>query len=505
MKNWQSIALAILFLLIASFLVTNLSLHKPLDHDENQFIASAVLFGDLGLLPYRDFAYFHMPYLIFIYAPLFRLSDHLLLLARLFSSASSIALLLMMFVIVYRIFAKHTPLSRLLLAGAAVAALMANPLYIHTTGLSWNHDFPVLLVVIAFWLFRHSLIAGGKSRTALVAGLALALATGIRLSFAPLWAGFLLLPLLLWEALGRKLVINRILYLSAGLLAGILPALFFLVVSPKAFLFGNFGYPGLNSLYRDALGYTRAMDLIGKLLYSLEILVHPGTLVVLICFVWFALRPGIFATAAARRSHLEAVFAALLLPFFAVGVFAATPSFPQYFYAPMPILILATFCAIRASEERRQRGISAAAIALLLTLFISLPSYPSMEDLFAPKSWVPQQIHRQGREIAALCSAQQKVLTLAPILALEGGRSIYPEFVTGPFAWRTAQFISAEERRAYGLIAPQDLSDFLEGSPPGLILTGFEWRDEVPLDEYARRMNYKKVPRKDQLRVWLAD
>ena len=55
------------------------------DHDEHQFVASGVLLAQDGLLPYRDFPYFHMPNLALVYAALFRLTDYYLLAARIFS------------------------------------------------------------------------------------------------------------------------------------------------------------------------------------------------------------------------------------------------------------------------------------------------------------------------------------------------------------------------------------------------------------------------------------
>src|SRR5690349_6190270 len=58
-------------------ILLGLSLCKRLDHDEHQFIASATLLARRGLLPYRDYPYFHMPHMVFIYAALFRFSDHL--------------------------------------------------------------------------------------------------------------------------------------------------------------------------------------------------------------------------------------------------------------------------------------------------------------------------------------------------------------------------------------------------------------------------------------------
>ena len=58
------------------------------DHDEHQFVASATLLARHGLLPYRDYPYFHVPYLVFVDAGLFRITPYLLLAAQFFSALS---------------------------------------------------------------------------------------------------------------------------------------------------------------------------------------------------------------------------------------------------------------------------------------------------------------------------------------------------------------------------------------------------------------------------------
>src|SRR5438105_3710278 len=96
------VALAVLLLLIAR------AMFKRLDHDEHQFIASAVMLSRRSLLPYRDYPHFHMPYLVAVYALLFKLSDHLLLTARLFSSACGFLIVLLVGSIAWKLFAQCT-------------------------------------------------------------------------------------------------------------------------------------------------------------------------------------------------------------------------------------------------------------------------------------------------------------------------------------------------------------------------------------------------------------
>src|SRR5436853_6215645 len=77
--------------IIVGLLLVAHGLFRELDHDEHQFVASGALLARHGLLPYRDYPYFHVPYLVFIYAAIFSATDHLLLAASLCSIFCSIA------------------------------------------------------------------------------------------------------------------------------------------------------------------------------------------------------------------------------------------------------------------------------------------------------------------------------------------------------------------------------------------------------------------------------
>jgi hypothetical protein len=83
-NNWIHIATGAFFALITVSLFA-IAMCRGLSRDEHQFIAAGALLATEGLLPYRDFPYFHVPNLIFVYAGLFRCSSYLLLTSRLFS------------------------------------------------------------------------------------------------------------------------------------------------------------------------------------------------------------------------------------------------------------------------------------------------------------------------------------------------------------------------------------------------------------------------------------
>src|SRR4051812_47925049 len=88
-------------LVCAFALIFAKSMSRGLNFDENVFIASAALWSRAGLMPYRDFHYNHLPTLLFIDGLLFKISDHLLLIARLFSCICAAVLVAIVFTIAY--------------------------------------------------------------------------------------------------------------------------------------------------------------------------------------------------------------------------------------------------------------------------------------------------------------------------------------------------------------------------------------------------------------------
>ena len=57
-----------LWLLLALALAA-LAMARPIDHDESQYVAAAVLSAH-GLMPYRDFAYLQTPLQPLLFAPI---------------------------------------------------------------------------------------------------------------------------------------------------------------------------------------------------------------------------------------------------------------------------------------------------------------------------------------------------------------------------------------------------------------------------------------------------
>jgi hypothetical protein len=517
-----------------ALLLPAVALVKPPDHDEQMYVAAAALLSRGAGLPYRDFPFFQMPILELAYAALFRLADHLLLAARLLNAALAVAGLAVLFALVWRRFRAAGPYAALAAGAATVALVVGNGPVTFATGLAWNHDLPVLLTLLAMGLFPGAgpPDSGGSrrfGRTArlVAAGAALGLAIGARLAFAPAVLPFLLAALLPgadgrqaagWAAPGLR----RAGALAAGVVLGLAPVLGLAVLAPRAFLFDNFTYHLRNAAYWQAAGQTVAMTLPGKLAYLGDVLRgQPACLALLGAYGGFAI-PALVAVVRRGQigAHGDLLQAATLAPCLLAGALVPTPTWYQYFYAPVPFLALAAALGLGALREPAIRvpgrgarwGLLALGLAAVPALINGAQVYSGyLRDgaVLQPAGWVPMQAHRVGEEIRQLLDARgtpgagRRVLTLAPLYPLEGGLAIYPALAAGPFAWRVAPLLPAGERQAFAVVGAADLETLVGRDPPAAVLTGAEGGLEDALTGYAQAHGYRPVRLSTGLTLWM--
>ena len=479
---------------------------RSLDHDEHQFVTAGVMLARYGLLPYVDYAYFHAPTLVFLYALLFSDTTHYLLIARSFSALCSSLLVLIVFLFTYRLFAEGVPWRRLVIAVAAALALMAAPLFLYTSGRAWNHDLPLLLAVLAFLCHTRGLKPDANNRWFGVSGLLVALAGSTRLTFAPMTLP-LAAAICLWPggATPRTRVYGLLAF-GAGALLGSLPALLFLVADPASFWFGNVEYARLNTLYRQATGYDQRMSIVEKLTAfgQNHLLYEPGNLLILAAYLRFGLPSG----ARHRQANAWLMLMAGVLVTLLIGALAPTPAWPQYYYALFPFLLLGALYGMRHHGQAwlaRPAFQWATMTALVLAIWLTGPDYTRLPRLFEPDKWNPVQFHKAGEQVATLAGPDARVLTLASALPLEGGAQIYPELTTGAFMLRAGRFAAEAERARLHLVDPARLDEWLAPQPPHAVLTGVhrgQVVDEEPLVDFATQHGYIPL-RLDEETLWL--
>jgi 4-amino-4-deoxy-L-arabinose transferase-like glycosyltransferase len=481
------------------------NMRKELSHDEHMYVAGGYLLARALLAPYRDFPYLQMPGLAFAYTGVFLGTDHLLLAARLFNTVCGMLSALVLFFTGSHLFRAAGYPVRFLAAAGSVVLLIANPIFLYSSGVAWNHDLPVLLVVLAaslFWL-AHGRTA--PSRLVAAAGLAVGLAISTRLAFAPVLLPFAVAALFLPGASGQQKRLYMLGAFAMGVLVGLLPAVVTAGLAPDRFLFDNVRYHGLSEVYWRQLGNSRAMSLPGKLAYLWEVVREPGSLEPALGAMLFAL----LAVAASLRAKGAGLFQLALVVSLAlclaVGALGPTPTWYQYYYPPIPFVVLGlTYGAsiLYASGRAGKWGMALFALIVLAAGAAGLQGYARLNPSLRLEDWVPSQVHRVGLEIKGAVG-RGRVLTLAPLFPLEGGAGIYEQLAAGPFTWRVAGQLPAVERQRLGVVGGDDLAALLGIERPAGILTGLEVSLEGPLVEYAQAHGYRARQLSNGATLWL--
>jgi len=481
--------------------IFGLAMGRSLSHDEHQHLAAGMLVANEGLWPYRDFPYLHTPVLPLVYGLFLGHCEHLLLATRLFSTICASLIAGALFLAAFRAFSGMKPIVRIGLSALVPALLVTSPVVVFAAGRTSNHELSILFALLATFCQLAAIRDPDRVAPLFFSGLLLALAMGTRVTFAPLVAPFLASVFLLSSGKAR---IARVLAFAAGGVIGALPVLWLFHEAPSRFLYGVLQFSQTNLDYRGATGSPQNMTLPTKLRFFVKEIVVPNYAVfaaafgTLIVFEWQRRRERI----ALPR---ELVFLLWLLPFLLAGSLAPSPAFEQYFFALIPFLLLVgIFCAARihAGAFAARSTAAVCVVAIAASAIVAWPDYRSFRGIFSPQEWTPVRRHNEAREL--LNYPAEKILTLAPIHVLEAGLRIEPAFVTGPFAWRVADFVGASKRRRLGLVGAEDLESYLAAHPVDAILVGHEQRWESALVLYARRHGYRRVTMGDEEEaIWL--
>jgi hypothetical protein len=476
------------------------AMNRSFNHDEHQFVTPAVLLTRDGLLPYRDYPYFHMPNQVYLYAALTWWTPYKLLVARIIQALCGTAIAVLLFATGWRLLGRLDPPGRWLTAGGLLLVLVSSRLFRYTDGLAWNHETSTLCALAALLLHLRGL-SGPRPTSLALSGLLLGCAIGIRLSFAPVAVPFLLSFWLSRSLVRRGQRLGGLLLWGLGMTVGLLPAIVPLVTVPSQFIFGNLGYPRLSALLVH-------VTLPEKLLFFLHKLVdHPADAVLLFLSLYCAT----FALWQARAwsgSHRDAVLLTLgVLMMLVPGVLAPTPPQLQHAFPLLPFMALVVvyiFASAPVPPTARWTRLTGA--ALIIAAAIDLPvNYQKLPSLLIPSHWTPMREHEVGERIRSATAPGALVLTTTPIDPIEGGLSVYPEFATGVFAWRTAALLPPKERERYRMISAAELGALLARRPPDAVF--FNRRKEFvqPFIDYAETRGYRRVddPIRGGYAIWV--
>jgi 4-amino-4-deoxy-L-arabinose transferase-like glycosyltransferase len=515
-KTVQVLLVAFLFLFTLTLNVSR-AVRAEYNHDEDQFISSARLLLDDGLLPYRDYPYFHTPYLVFVYAFLFKLtsSDNLLA-ARLFSAVCATFSVMLVFEMVLYFF-RNRPMKVRYLAAFGISFLyLPNPLLAATAGFSWNHNLAVLCMLGSLWLFLISPHKKYPHPWFFLSGVLLGIAVGVRLSSLTILPAYLLALVWLPGDFSWRHFIRLGLWFMAGLCLALIPLLWMFIIAPQQFIFGNYGYARLNSVYRldvpvfydGNIPIYGARTLVEKLSFLWnEVITQPINILLFASLVFFAWSVLILHMGRKDEHASRNILVFTAVPLVAVGSFFPTPTWYQYFYAPLPFALLAiamglAYLTFDTNQARKWFLLLLIELALLSNV-IALQDFRRMSFLRYVDLWKPLVIHKVGMDIREKVGPDGQVFTFAPLYPLEGRLRVYAPMATGVFAFRTGSLLTEDQRQQQGIVSKENFEAYLDADLPKGILVGFNRVLEEPIVQFALSRGYKPQPLDRGLTLWV--
>jgi hypothetical protein len=487
---------------------------KPVGRDEQMYCTGAVCMAQ-GKMIYRDFSYAaQMPYHPLLCAALFRLFDttHYLLVVRLLSCVCDV-LVMVCIVGIYRHIFKPFAITGVLLGLAAAVLYVFNPLVDYANGYAWNHDVVILCVVLSFWLFV-SIDVEHKARYWRIGtiGALLTFATCMRITTAMVELLFFVV-LLAEPAPSIKQRFKSVLpFLIAAVCVLVWPV-WVIAQAPRAFFLNLVKIP---TLYGEWLG--KIGSVYDKSFLTFTCLKMPGYFVLIVTAVYLCLTTAFLRSKLKITNGRSLLLAGLLpLAFFIIALVPPT-MWIQYLAMPVPFLIISfaePLLYLRGLAERAAGRLHFQVACVVIggcTLVAitacglgpdpvlrppRMPSYYVALNrilmVSVPEVWEPVRLHKISEDIAQQTKEPKLILTLAPLLALEGGGEIYTELSAGAIIYRIADSLSPDERRITHTAGPKSLPDLLEKNPPSAVILGVEMqRLEAPILESVVRADWQR-------------
>jgi hypothetical protein len=422
-------------------------------------------------------------------ATLFKLfnTTHYLLIGRIVSCVCDI-LVMLGIVGIYRHIYKSFTISGMVLGLCAVVLYVFNPLVDYANGYAWNHDVVIFCVVLSLWLFISTDFQQ-KSKYWRVAaiGALLTFATCMRVTTALAELLFFVLLLCVPSGSIKERLKNALPFLLAGAVVLIWPV-WVIAQAPRAFFLNIVKIPMLYGQWLREIGMVH-----DKFTLTFACLTTPGYFVLILLAVYLCLSVFVLRRKLKIAGGINLLLAALLPAIFFIIAIIPPTMWRQYLAVPVPFLVISlAFPLLYLRKLADKAGISKHfKIATGLMIFCSLAalfSYPLVlyrtPIALVPESWAPIEMHKVSEDIAGKLNTQNSklILTLAPLLALEGGCDIYTELSAGGIIYRIADSLSAEERRITHTAGPETLTETLEKNPPSAVILHVEMgRLEEPI------------------------
>jgi hypothetical protein len=466
-------------LVVVSLAILANSMTKPVGRDEQMYCTGAVCLAQ-GKMIYRDFSYAaQMPYHPLLCAALFKIfgTTHYLLVGRLLSCVCDILVIVCIVGIYRHIFKPFTSIGTLLgLAG--VALYVFNPLVDYANGYAWNHDVVILCVVLSLWLFISADFQKKSHYLHIAAiGALLTFATFMRITTVLVELLFFAAVLSLPAKSIKQRLKTALPFLAASAVVMIWPV-WVIAQAPQAFFLNLVKIPMLYGQWLHEIGMVH-----NKFALTFACLATPGYLVLVMLTIYLVVA-GLILRRRLKIANTKSLWLAALLPvvFFVIALIPPT-IWRQYLAIPVPFVVIAlafplSYLRRLVNQGHMGKHFKIAAVSTTVGALIAVVSAPLVlyrtPIALIPEKWVPIELHKVSEDIAAKTKEPKQILTLAPLLALEGGCDIYTELSAGAIIYRVADYLSPRERQITHTAGPKNLPAFTKQIPPSAVILGVE-------------------------------
>ncbi len=464
-------------LLAVAALLGVLALARPIDHDESQYVAAAVLAWH-GL-PYRDFAYLQMPLQPLLFAPIAALSGTLAYpVIRLLNAALGAATVALVYA------GARAGGARQNVALACGALFASCDIFLFSVSVARNDALPVAMLAAALWLIMRTAAGKGSAIGAVATGLLLAAAGATKASYA--------IPAILYGAYALADRRHRPVAVAVGAAPLLLLTGWLYAQAPEAFIFEVIRFPVIGPADWYGMG-PRAAKL--SLAYrSID------------TFKFLALGPALLALAILARAAWRWQGWRARLPMLSLdimilaGIVAAllpAPTWRQYLLPLLPPLFVGLALVWARHPPRRS-------IRIATMVFVGAGLAPSIEALgLAARDGLPMAMAmRESAAIRAALDAASvtgPIATLSPQFVPATGRPIDPRFAAGPFLFRGHALLSPTAAARMHVVTRRSISTL--APPPAALLIGGEaaWSSgdaatDAALAHHAPFDTWRRVP-----------
>jgi hypothetical protein len=470
---------AILILIVLSLAILANSMSKPLGRDEQMYCTAGALLAQ-GKMIYRDFSYAaQLPYHPLLCAALFRIfnTTHYLLIGRILSAFFDIFVLVCIFGI-YRYIFKSFAITGMLLGLAAAVLYVFNPLVDYANGYAWNHDAVIFCVMLAFWLFVSTdLTQKSKYWRIAAIGALLTFASCMRITTASVELLFFAIILSQPAESTKQRFKTALPFLIAAAVVSTWPV-WVIAQAPRASFLNLVKIPMLYGQWLHQIGMV-----FNKLDLTFACLTQPGYFVLIVLAIYLSLMIVCLRRRLKITNGRNLLLAALLPLTFLIIALIPPTMWRQYLAMPVPFLVIGfalplLYLRKLTDKSNADMHFKIAVAVVSLCVCAAVISYPfvlyRIPIALVPEKWEPIEIHKISEDIAKRTKEPKLILTLAPLLALEGGCDIYTELSCGAIIYRAADSMSPSERSVTHTVGPKTLGELIKKTPPSAVVLNVE-------------------------------